>query len=258
MDEGGGEREYRKRRRLPWSYLGLLGLVLMNAFIQTARVSGGRPGGGDGNRWGPPVIGVLLLVTLARVVLEQYRAYTRVTPAGITAQGPLRARTWAWSEVYDIRVEQAPRGSGRAAPRWLTYLYDFQGRRFLLPHLDDWQLDDPYAEVAELCLAAAPHRSLTWERRPDVEERIRQGAVRRRAWTWGAYGAVAMMVVMIVVSVTLVIAGWTDHVFLLVVCVPLASGAVLAAVLQWYWSTRPPHSAVVQGPDWGHGGPTQP
>ncbi|WP_123975980.1 PH domain-containing protein [Streptomyces sp. Ag109_O5-1] len=245
MDEGGMEREYRKRRKLPRAYLGLLGLVLVNAFIQTARVSGGGAGGHE-DRWGPPFFGVLILLTLVRVVLEQYRAYTRVTPAGITAQGPLRARTWEWSDVYDIRVEQAPRGSGRGAPQWLTYLYDYQGRRFLLPHLDDWQLDDPYAEVAELCLAAAPHRSLTWERRPDVEERILRGAARRKGWLWGTYGGLVMVGVMIVVSMALLIARGTDHPFLLIVCVPLASGAALGAVLQWYWAAHPPRSLARQ------------
>ncbi|MGW5655936.1 PH domain-containing protein [Streptomyces humi] len=246
MGDDGVERVYRKRRRVPRAYLGLLGLVLGNAFVQIVRFSGERPGDGAGPRWGAPVFAVLILVTLVRVALEQYRAYTRVTSAGITARGPLRTRTWAWSDVYDIRVEQAPRGSGRAAPQWLTYLYDHRGRRFLLPHLNDWQLDDPYAEVAELCLAAAPQRSLTWERRPDVEERIRRGAVRRKAWLWGVHGAVATLVMMIVVAVALVIAERADHPFLLIVCVPPAAGVVLAAALQWYWGVRPPRSLARQ------------
>ncbi|MEU2427416.1 PH domain-containing protein [Streptomyces sp. NPDC007851] len=242
MGDDGVAREYRKRRKLPWAYLGLLGLVLGNAFVQIARFSGDRSGGGAGHRWGAPFFAVLMVAALARVALEQYRAYTRVTAAGITARGPLRVRSWAWSEVYDIRVEQAPRGSGRAAPQWLTYLYDHRGRRFLLPHLDDWQLDDPYAEVAELCLAAAPHRSLTWERRPDVEERIRRGAVRRKAWLWGVHGGVATLVVMLFATVALVITERADHPFLLIVCVPPAAGVVLGAVLQWYWGIRPPRS----------------
>ncbi|MFF4902976.1 PH domain-containing protein [Streptomyces sp. NPDC001068] len=233
MDEGGFEREYRKRRRPPGAYLLLLGVVLLNALFQA-----GRPDGGGGFRWGPPVMILLFVVTLTRVLLEQYRAYTRVTSAGITARSPLRTRTWAWSEVYDIRVEPLPRGSGRNGPRWFTYLYDFDGRRFLLPHLDDWQLADPYAEVSELCLTADPQRSLGWEQRPDVEERIRRGALRRRARLWGGYGAVAMMVVMFVVSLALVFADRADHPFLLIVCVPVASGVALSAVLQWYWTTR--------------------
>ncbi|MER5529666.1 PH domain-containing protein [Streptomyces sp. NPDC002677] len=239
MDEGGFEREYRKRRRPPGSYFFLLGAVLLNALLQTGRFFGDD---GDRHWWGPPFIMLLIAVTLARVLLEQYRAYTRVTSAGITARGPLRTRTWAWSEVYDIRVEPVPPGSGRDGPQWLTYLYDFDGRRFLLRYLDDWQLADPYAEVSELCLAADPQRSLGWQRRPDVEERILRGAVRRKARLWGTYGAVAMMVVMFVVSLALVLTDWADHPFLLIVCVPLASGVALSLVLQWYWSTRPPRS----------------
>ncbi|MEV7390924.1 PH domain-containing protein [Streptomyces sp. NPDC091215] len=246
MDEDGVEREYRKRRKLPWSYLGLLGVVLLNAGLQTTRLFGDG-GGGTGPWWVPLCFGVLMLVTLVLVLLALYRAYTRVTSAGITAQGPLRSRTWAWSEVYDIRVEQARRGSRQAAgPQWITFLYDFQGRRFQLPHLNDWQLDDPYAEVAELCLAAAPYRSLTWERHPDVEERILRTALRRKAQLWGCYGALVMAGVMFVVAMALVIAGWGEHFFLLVVCVPVASGVVLSAVLQRYWAARPPRSSARQ------------
>ncbi|MER5788077.1 PH domain-containing protein [Streptomyces sp. NPDC001980] len=247
MDEGGVEREYRKRRKQPRTQLLLLGLLMMNAFVQTSRVD--SDGDASGFRWGPPVVVLLLAVAIARIALEYFRAHTRVTAAGITAQGPVRARTWAWSEVYDIRVEQAPRGSGRAAPQWLTYLYDFQGRRFLLPHLNDWQVDDPYAEVAELCLAAAPLRSLTWERRPDVEERILRGAMRRRAWTWGTYGAIAVFCLSFVVDIWRVAVGRPDHPFVLMVCVPVASGVALAAVLQWLWTARPPRTGVAQGPN---------
>jgi hypothetical protein len=244
VDEGGVEREYRRRRKPPLAYLLLPGLLLMNAFIQTSR--GSADGHGSGFWWGPPAIALLLATTVARTALEYFRAHTRVTAAGITAQGPLRARRWAWSEIYDIRVEQAPPGSGRAAPQWLTYLYDFQGRRFLLWHLNDWQLDDPYAEVAELCLAAAPLRSLTWERRPDVEERILLAATRRRAWTWGAYGAIAVFCLMFVTDIWRVAVGRPGHPFVLMVCVPLASGVALAAVLDRYWRTRPPRPPARQ------------
>ncbi|WP_181802864.1 PH domain-containing protein [Streptomyces shenzhenensis] len=241
MDEGGVEREYRKRRKRPWPHLALLGVVFVNALVHLTTDHD------EGDfRWAPPLIGLLMAMTLVRILLEQYRARTRVTSAGITAQGPVRARTWAWSEVYDIRVEHAPRGSGREAPQWLTYLYDYQGRRFLLPHLDDWQLDDPYAEVTELCLAAAPHRSLTWERRPDVEERILRGAARRKAWTWGVYGSAVMIAVMTVVSLALVMTGRADHPLLLIGGVPLACGVALGAVLQWYWDAHPPRSLARQ------------
>ena len=246
MDEGGVERVYRRRRKPPLVYFLLPGLLLVNAFIQTSRVSHDGDGGGSGFWWGPPAFALLLATATARIALEQFRARTRVTAAGVTAQGPVRARTWAWSEVYDIRVEQAPRGSGRAAPQWLTYLYDFQGRRFLLWHLNDWQVDDPYTEVAELCLAAAPLRSLTWERRPDVEERIQRGVTRRRAWMWGVNGGIGVFVLMFVFDIWRAAVGRPDHPFLLMACVPLASGVALAVALDRYWSIRPPRSPARQ------------
>lgn len=168
MDKSGVEREYRKRRKLPQAYLLLVGVVMLNGLIQTGRVQLGHD---NGLRiWTSAALALLMVATLVRIVLEQYRAHTRVTAAGITVRGAVRSRTWAWQEVYDIRVQPSPRGSGRMAPQWLAYLYDMEGRRVRLPHLDDWQLDDPYAEVSALRLAAAPHRGLTWERRPQVEE----------------------------------------------------------------------------------------
>jgi len=233
-DEGEIERVYRRRHRLPWRYLGLMGLVFGNAVIQVSRTSG-NPYLHGWVSWG---LVLFMVATLVRVVLEQFRAYTRVTGVGVTAQGPVRSRTWAWHEVYDIRVEPGPRGSGQLAPQWLTYVYDFDGRRRLLPHLDDWQLDDPYAEVSELCLAAAPYRSLAWERRPQVEERLLWRAARRRAWTWAARGMLGVLFAMFVVDFWQVVVGRPEHQFLLLVVVPLASFAVFGAVLQWYWTNR--------------------
>jgi len=235
-DEGGIERVYRRRRRLPWHYLGLMGVVFGNAVIQVSRTSH-NPYLHGWMSWG---IVLLMVATLVRIALERYRAHTRVTAAGITVQGPVRSRTWAWQEVYDIRVEPGPRGSGQLAPQWLGYVYDFDGRRRLLPHLDDWQLDDPNTEVSELCLAAAPYRSMTWERRPQVEERILWRAARRRAWTWAAWGTLGVLFAMFMVDFWQVVVGRPEHQFLLLVVVPLASFAALGAVLQWYWTNRAP------------------
>jgi hypothetical protein len=235
-DGDGIERVYRRRRRLPWRYLGLMGVVFVNAIIQVSRTSN-DPYTHGWTSWG---MVPLMVAALVRIALEQFRAHTRVTAVGVTAQGPVRSRTWAWHEVYDIRVEPAPRGSGRLVPQWLTYLYDLDGRRYLLPHLNDWQLDDPHTEVSELCVAAAPYRSLPWERRPQVEERILWRAGRRRAWTWAAYSMLVVLFAMVAVDVWQVVVGRPEHPLLLLVVVPLASFAVLGAVLQWCWTNRAP------------------
>lgn len=242
-DTGGIERVYRRRRWPPGPYFILVGVLCLNSLIQVEHTLD-RP---HGTGWFAWVFLALMVLTVLRVVLEQFRAHTRVTAAGITAQGLLRSRTWAWHEVYDIRVEHAPRGSGRTPPQWLTYLYDLEGRRFLLRHLDDWQLADPYAEVSDLCLSAAPYRSLTWERRPEIEEGILRGAAHRKAWTWAVYGALITFFVMLVLDIGLVATGRPDHPFLLFVCAPLVSFGVLGAALDRYWAARPPVSPV-QGP----------
>ncbi|NUP44986.1 MAG: PH domain-containing protein [Streptomyces sp.] len=233
-DTGGIERVYRRRRWPPGPYFILMGVMCLNALLQIEHNLDDPSGTG----WEAWVFLALMASIVLRVALELFRAHTRVSAAGITAQGALRSRTWAWHEVYDIRVEHAPRGAGRTPPQWLTYLYDLEGRRFLLRHIDDWQLADPYAEVSELCLAAAPYRSLTWERQPRVEERILRRAARRKAWTWAAYGALITFLVMLVLDIGLVVTGRPENEFLLFVCVPLVSFGVLGAALDRYWTTR--------------------
>ncbi|WP_051833817.1 PH domain-containing protein [Streptomyces sp. NRRL S-646] len=243
-DTGGIERVYRRRRGLPWLQLGLMAVIGANALIQATRFDDpyayrdGPPG------WAPLAVSLLMVATFVRIALEQVRAHTRVTASGITVQGRLRSRSWTWHEVYDIRVEHAPRGMGSMGPRWLSFLYDEEGRRHLLWHLDDWQLADPYAEVSELCLTAAPYRSLAWEPRPEVEARILRGAARRKAWTWAAYGALAVLIAMSVVDFWEAVDGRPEHAFLLLVCVPLVSFGVLGAALDRYWGGRPPVSPV--------------
>jgi len=242
-DSGDGiERVYRRRRKLPWRYLGLVGLVFLNAMFQAWRTWDDP----YAPHWGTWLFGLFTLVTIVRICLEQFRAHTRVTAEGVTTQGNLRSRTWAWDEVYDIRVVPAPRGSGGMAPQWPPYLYALQGRRFLLPHIDDWQLDDLHTEVSDLCLAAAPAHSLGWERRPQVEERILRRAARRKAWTWAGNGALIALFAMFVLSIGLVATGRPDNLFLLFVVVPLVSFGVFGVALQWYWSARPPRSLAGQ------------
>ncbi|MEU6146569.1 PH domain-containing protein [Streptomyces sp. NPDC047081] len=237
-DAGGIERVYRRRRGLPWLQFGLLGVICANAFFQAVNFEDPNARLDGPPAWLPLTAGLLVTATIARVGLEQLRAHTRVTAAGITVQGRLRSRSWAWHEVYDIRVEPAPRGNGRLGPGWLTYLYDNEGRRHLLWHLDDRQLTDPYAEVSELCLSAAPYRSLIWEPRPAVEERIRRGVARRRGWTWALYISLAVLLAMFVVDFWTIVDGRPDHPFLLLVCVPLASFALLGTLLSRFWQPR--------------------
>ncbi|QQM41811.1 hypothetical protein [Streptomyces liliifuscus] len=145
-------------------------------------------------------------------------------------------------DIYDIRVEPTPRGGGLSARRHVTVLYGNDGRRPGLPHLDDRQLDDPHAEVADLLTAAARHRGMPWDRRPEVEARIRRRAGHRKAWEHAWTGAIVVLLCMLALLVALVVANGEAPVVLLLVCIPAASFVALAALLNWRWESQVPRS----------------
>ncbi|MBK3578239.1 PH domain-containing protein, partial [Streptomyces sp. MBT65] len=147
MDEGGIEREYRKRRKVPRGWLASLGgLTVMNLSYLTRPMSGPD--------WLKFVLLAALLAVVARGILFMRRGRTLVDAHGITVRGALVERRRSWHDIYDIRVQPIPKAPSYGR-KWLVHLYVGDGHRFLLPHVDDWQLDDPRAEVDELRAVAA-------------------------------------------------------------------------------------------------------
>ncbi|MEV7322527.1 PH domain-containing protein [Streptomyces sp. NPDC093970] len=192
----GVERVYRRRRRLPRRYFLVLAAIVGGSYLRIYTDDTGL------RVWGSLLFGLLFLIILVMVPLNQYRAHTRITAQGVTAQWALRARTWAWREVYGIRVERVPGGtSGVTYPDWVVYLYDFDGRRFPLPQLNNWQLDDPYAEITDICLTAVPYRGFDWELRPAVEEQIVRRIARRKTWSMVIGLAIAVVITAVVAVV---------------------------------------------------------
>lgn len=195
MAGAGIEREYRKCRKMP-SGLGLgVGFLVFSGLFHL-------PHGHSVPRWVPVLFAAFYVLALARFALYMRRGRTLVGQHGVTARRALTECTRAWPDIYDIRAEHIPKAASHAR-KWLTYLYDTDGRRFLLPHLDDWQLDDPRAEVAGLREAAARYRGMAWERRPEVEARIRRRAGHRKAWERAVTGAVIVFGCMFLLWVVL-------------------------------------------------------
>ncbi|MGX1914024.1 PH domain-containing protein [Streptomyces phaeochromogenes] len=232
----GIEREYRRRKKPPRRWLLVMAFALGNFVLQTGRHFDALP------TWLLACMQVLVLTSVVWVTLFMSRGRTRVGPDGIAARGAVFERKRSWHDIYGIRVEPTPRGGGPSARRHVTLLYGNDGRRLGLPHLDDWQLDDPHAEVADLLTAAARHRGMTWERRPEVEARIRRRAGHRKAWERAWIGAIIVLVCMTAVLVALIVVNGEAPVVLLLVCVPLASFVVLAALLNWRWESQVPRS----------------
>ncbi|MFJ3642787.1 PH domain-containing protein [Streptomyces sp. NPDC090108] len=239
-DEGGIEREYRKRREtqgrrlgllIPLAVLGLRGLTHSGLPL---RLAGGC------------ALGAALLAT-ARTALLLWRGRTLTGPDGISVRRALTGRTWAWADVYDIRVETVPDDRDHVRKQ-LTYLYDTRGRRFLLPQLDDWQLDDPPAEVARLRTAVARYRGTAWTPRPETEALIRRRAAHRKAWTWAFFGAAFTLIGVFLLLA--VLTATSDHPpgFTTLLWVPLGVFVLIAALYHWRGeSLAPPERPSAPG-----------
>ncbi|MFD4529516.1 PH domain-containing protein [Streptomyces sp. NPDC058470] len=207
----GIEREYRGRRVVPTVYVSLVAVAVVAAIgvLNATTLSGQKAS--------DVMFPALWLFGGARVALDQWRARTFVTADRVTARGPLRTRTWAWTEIYGIRVENSRWGS----PHWPAYLYRTDGRRVRLPHLDELQLDDPIAEAADLCATAVGLGLTSFETRPEVEERIRRGARGRTAWQRASGVSVVVVVALVVRDFWMIFTDRPTLSFLLLLGIPL-------------------------------------
>src|SRR3954452_18080670 len=115
--EGGIEREYRKRRKVPRGTSVALGLVAFNGIFHLTRAHHVMP------QWVPAALAGLYVLLMGWMALHMWRGRTVVGPRGITTRRAMTERTRAWPDVYDIRAEPVPNAPAHQR-HWLTYLYD--------------------------------------------------------------------------------------------------------------------------------------
>ncbi|WP_340376786.1 PH domain-containing protein [Streptomyces sp. SS7] len=216
MGEGIG-REYRRRRTAPVVYGSLVAATVVVG-VGLLRLTA------PGIRLSDLVTPAFWAVIGTRAALEQWRARTSVTAEGVTARGPLRTRTRAWSEIYGIRVEGGRRGG---SPRWPAYLYDTQGRRIRLFQLDEQQVDDPVGEVADLSATAVRLGYLAPRTRSELEALIGRRARRRSAFGRAVVGCMVVAGAAFVVFTWLLFTDRPTHPWLLLLGLPLLCLAVL-------------------------------
>ncbi|MEU6802545.1 PH domain-containing protein [Streptomyces neyagawaensis] len=211
QDSGGIAREYRRTRRMPPPTLLLMAAgVLVGANSVYAMTESGA------SLWNGLSLAAWMVV-VGRGALEEWRAHTSVTADGVTVRGALRTRTWPWSDVYGIRVEDNRHGF----PRWSGYLYAVDGRRTRLPQVDEYHLPDPIGEIADLYATALRLGLTSPEPRPEVEKRIERETRRRKAWQRAAVVGAVVAVAMFVLDGWLLFTDRPSNTFLLVLCVPL-------------------------------------
>jgi len=190
MSEGVFVHEYRLRRRPPLRKLALVPLWL---FILLLRVTDPMPASGS-----DVAIVVLLPVFITYAVLSEVRGRTLVGPDGITIRRVLRVRRIDWADIHDIRLEPT-----RNRPLWFVWVYDRAGRRFVLPHVNSEQVDDP-AEVEAIIDAWKARRGPDWAPLPGTEAAIQLRAARQKAWWRAGIVGIVVMVCTLVVSIGLV------------------------------------------------------
>ncbi|NEA68004.1 PH domain-containing protein [Streptomyces sp. SID12488] len=222
---GGIEREYRKRRKLPRGVLVSFGFMSLYCLLQLNRSTPVAD-------WVKLALLAALVTILARWMLYMRRGHTLVDTRGVVVRGAVIERRWAWHDIYDIRAQPVPKAPSNAR-KWLVHLYDTDGRRFLLPHVDDWQLDDPPAEVDELRAVAARHRGTAWEPRPATEAHILRRTAHRKAWERAATGTLVVLLCTFLLCLVLTVTTDDPPILLLLLWIPLAVFALLAAFLHW-------------------------
>jgi hypothetical protein len=190
MSEGVFVHEYRLRR---WPPLRRLIILPFWLFIAILHATSPMPLSAT-----DVAISVILPVFIIYLVLREVRGRTLLGPAGITAKGALRVRRIAWADIHDIRPEPS-----KDSPLWVVRVYDRTGRRFVLPHVNNEQVDDP-AEVEAIIDAWRVRRGPDWAPLPGTEAAIRLQAARRKAWMRAGIVGVVVMVATLVASIALV------------------------------------------------------
>jgi hypothetical protein len=128
-------RQYR-RRGPAWKAVAAVG-VLFAAGVGEV-VLNGPP------LWVTVAAAAVLLLSNGWMALALLRSRTVVRSDGITSYAALRSRRWAWHDIRDLRVEDAPQGSSF---RFIACLYDSAGRRTILPFVNDRCVPNLHAEV---------------------------------------------------------------------------------------------------------------
>jgi hypothetical protein len=233
-DDGRGiEREYGRHRKTSRGRFVGLCIVEGNFALQMARPDS-IPG-----RY--KLLAVALMAMLVGwAILTVRRGRTTVGADGVATRGAFRGRRRAWHDIYDLRVER--HNNKNADARLLTWLYDNDGRRFLLRNVDDWQLPDLRAEIDDLRTVAAQHRGMAWELRPEVEARIRLRAGHRKAQERAVIWTLLVFFAAVGYLVWEVSVGDEPHPFLLLLCAPLAAYTLLVTLFRLRASRAPAHA----------------
>ncbi|MFD5149071.1 PH domain-containing protein [Streptomyces sp. NPDC058401] len=187
----------RYRAKPPWG-LGVLLFGSFGLFLLKVGVETSVPG------WGTALLGVLLAGFCAGALYVRTRCFATVDRQGIIVRRTFRVRRFAWDDIHDIRTVNAPPGDRGIAPGTSAYLYRTDGRRMILPFLDDNEMTGVEQEVEGLRSLLTEHRRADWAPDPQAEPRIARQAAR---WESGHRYAVVTGIVLVVLALIVFLTG---------------------------------------------------
>ncbi|MCM1973316.1 PH domain-containing protein [Streptomyces sp. G1] len=170
-------REYRPRAGSGARAFLVMGLVWAWGCYQSATADRLPP-------WWRVGLPVLTALFIAFVACTRPRRFTALDERGIAVRNLLRVRRLGWAELHDIRAQVWPE-EARAIPgmpRVCAYAYLRDGKRIVLPCVDDREVEAVRTEVALIRSVWTVLRGPGWQPDPGAEPRIARAAVRREWW----------------------------------------------------------------------------
>ncbi|MFB7494494.1 hypothetical protein ACFC09_07265 [Streptomyces sp. NPDC056161] len=160
---------------------------------------------------GLPVFLVLLFLLMR---IGAGRLATLTGPDGITAKRPFGARRTAWRDIQAIEIHSDPSAVvDSSVIAEYVVLYDRDGRRVLLPHLNSRTVATLREDVAKLRALWERLRGADWVASPGVAEKItatRRRTDRQRGVVVGVVVCSGVVMVGLVLFLVLVLTGALD------------------------------------------------
>jgi PH (Pleckstrin Homology) domain-containing protein len=229
MESSETVREYRRTRKSP----GQLGRVLPLVLLPLIYVAQGLRRGDSLARVSSFALLVLVAAAVPWLLYSIRRSRTRVDASGITLHGTFRVRRIPWSEIYELDVRKTPKGEAASA-----FIGTMNGRRHLLPQVNEWQVDELRAEVAALRKIGTRHGARIGKQVPAVEEILRRRAGRSHSASRAVLRATAAWGVMFAVWVVLQLTGLGPFTYLLLLWGPIAA---FVCFIGYSWQHWEPH-----------------
>ncbi|SHN22640.1 PH domain-containing protein [Streptomyces yunnanensis] len=157
---------------------------------------------------------LILVFLLLRIASGRVATFTG--PDGITVRRPFGERRTVWPDIQAIEIHSNPSAvadSGMIAE--FVVLYDRDGRRLLLPHLNSKTVFGLHEDVARLRELWEHLRGTDWVALPEVAEKIartRRGMRRQRGLVVGVAVGGGVAMVGLVLFLVLVLTGALDGV----------------------------------------------